>query len=275
MLSPRDQLIAEAKLAKELLQAPASDRPALYGQVYDQIYRMHLARNPDVLDFGASRSDLPFLLQRTRPGDVVAEVGCGTGLLAIELALAGRTVIGYDVSEVALEKASERARNVPNIKFESLSGFELPIGAATVEFAYSVGVLEHLHEEDVPSHIAAVARVLKPGGSYWIHTPHRSRASTAAKRFGVAEDAELDGDVHLKEWTYLELVRVLRQNNLPDVRLVWWFWQKRFRRVPVVPVWPVLQLERLPVSLPRNPMWASLSCVDACSILARRGAGGD
>lgn len=268
MLSPKEQLIAEAKLANELLDAAASARPALYGQMYDEMYRMHFARNPDILEFGATESFVPFLLGRTQPGQVVVEVGCGTGFLSIELARAGRTVIGYDVSAVALDTAVRRARAVAGVRFELLSGFELPRNTGSVDFAYSVEVLEHLHEEDVPAHLHAVARVLKPGGSYWIHTPYRDPTFTAAKRFGLVDDISLDGDVHLKEWTYSELAPVLRRCGFATIRLVWWFWGKRIGRVPLVPIWPMLALERLPIRLPPR-RWKSLTATVDCSILAR------
>lgn len=269
MLSRKEQVIAEGKLATQLGDAPANARSELYGQVYDQIYRMHFATRPDILDFGATHALVRFLLARTRRNDVVVEIGCGTGLLAVEMARAGRTVIACDVSAVALEKASERARGVPNVTFELLSGFGLPVKSASLDFAYSVEVIEHLHEEDVPTHAREVARVLKPDGAYWIHTPHRRRRVTVQQRFGLGDEVQTDADVHLKEWTYTELSRVLRRCGFADIGLVWWIWQRRLGRVPVVPIRPVLGLERLPIELLRSPRWSGLAGVDQCSVLAR------
>lgn len=269
--SAEEQLVAEGRLARQLLAAPARARAGLYGRVYDEVYRMHLARHPEVLDFGADRSLLPFLLERTREGELVVELGCGTGLLAVELARAGRRVVGCDVSARALALAKQRAAGVSGVDFKLLDGLQLPFTTHGVDFAYSVEVLEHIHEEDAQVHLAEIARILRPGGECWIHTPHRNYHRNAADRFGIAGETPPDGDVHLKEWTYTELAAELCRSGFVEARLVWWFWLKRLRRVPVVSLQPIRWLERLPPRmLPRSPRWSLLAGIAQCSILARR-----
>lgn len=209
-------MAAEAALAKRLLAASDVERESLYGEVYDEIYSMHFKRAPGVLEFGASPLLMPLLLDLTDQGQEVLEVGCGTGLLSIELARRGRIVTGLDVSTVALEHARRRAVDVPGANFEQIGGLDLG-PAESYDFAFSIEVLEHLHERDVPLHLSEVLRVLNPGGAYWILTPHPLGSGGVAERFGVSADAP--GDVHLKEWTYTEIGALLAGVGFADIRM--------------------------------------------------------
>ena len=138
MISANEQVQIEAELAKQLLSAPERERRALYGDVYDEIFRMHLSRDASTLDFGASLMFLPFLLRLTRPTESVLEIGCGAGLMAIELARAGRKVTGVDVSRVILDKARARSRGVTGLGFEHVSGVTFPYPGETFGAAYSI-----------------------------------------------------------------------------------------------------------------------------------------
>src|SRR5436305_11212285 len=64
--SRRQQVEIEAQLAQRLTDASASERRRLYGAVYDQIYDMHLSRDPLQLDFGARIELVKFLRKLTR-----------------------------------------------------------------------------------------------------------------------------------------------------------------------------------------------------------------
>ena len=208
VVSREEQVRIEGELAKQLEESSAEEREQLYGSVYDRIYEMHLSRNPDQLEFGASPILADLIETFTRPGDRLLEVGCGMGLIAIELARRGRRVTGVEVSEVSLEVARRRAEGVEGVAFEQVAGMGLPFADASFDFVYSIEVLEHLHPDDVAAHLAEVDRILKRGGKrngYWVFTPNGTHSISSAKeRFGV--DVEVEGDVHLKEWTYRELV---------------------------------------------------------------------
>src|SRR5439155_16075343 len=158
--SDEEQVLVEAELAKKLADASPQDRQKLYGPMYDQIYAMHLSRAPETLEFGASPVLLPLLLKLSRPGNKVLEVGCGAGLLAIELARSGRQVTGVEVSDVILEQARRRSQGVTGVTFETVTGVGLPFPDEAFDFAYSIEVLEHLHEADVEEHLYEVRRVL-------------------------------------------------------------------------------------------------------------------
>jgi hypothetical protein len=110
--------------------------------------------------------------------------------------------------------------------------------------------------------------VLKPGGAYWIHTPHPLESPTAYERFGA--DGEAATDIHLHVWTYRDLYLQLRRSGFHRVRHVWWFPARRLGRVPVVSIRPVRYIEPLAARLPRNERLVAIAGVDSCSVLAHR-----
>jgi ubiquinone/menaquinone biosynthesis C-methylase UbiE len=95
------------------------------------------------------------------PGDLVADVGTGTGFLA-ELALdAGARVIGIDISDGMLAQVTSR---FAGRAFEARRGdtAALPLAAGEVDAVLGNMVLHHA--EDPPAAIREMARALKPGG---------------------------------------------------------------------------------------------------------------
>lgn len=260
------QVEIEGQLAQSLARAAPDERPALYGRMYDQIYDMHFSRDPDVLDFGATPALVGFLGKLTRAGNSVVEVGCGGGLLAIEMAREGRHVLGLDVSARVLQAARRRAGDAPCLRLELTRGTAIPTPDATFDFAYSVEVLEHLHPEDVAAHLQEVHRVLKPGGRYWLLTPNRLDGITSADRFAV--DMTATGDVHLKEWTYSELDAQLRRAGFRSLRSPWR--NTRLTWLPLCPVAWFATAERLPAALLRRRRARSILGIVACSIVAAK-----
>jgi 2-polyprenyl-3-methyl-5-hydroxy-6-metoxy-1,4-benzoquinol methylase len=264
--SRRRQVEIEGQLAQRLTDASASERRRLYGQVYDQIYDMHLTREPLQLDFGARIELVKFLRKLTRAGDSVLEVGCGGGLLAIELARQGRQVLGVDVSARILEQARHRAGCLPGLTFALTEGTDLPAAEDSFDLAYSVEVIEHLHADDVSVHLREVRRVLKPGGHLWLLTPNRLDSVGAAARFGVA--LEPAADVHLKEWTYAELGDQLRAADFTSLRSPWR--NATMAWLPLLPARWFAAAERLPPRLLGHRSVRTLAGLVACSIVAEK-----
>jgi demethylmenaquinone methyltransferase/2-methoxy-6-polyprenyl-1,4-benzoquinol methylase len=113
------------------------------------------------------------------PGDSALDVACGTGDLAVELALrvggAGE-VVGSDFAEEMLERARAKA---PALRWEWGNALDLPYAgdrfdAATVGFGAR-------NFSDLDRGLAEMARVVKPGGRVVvleITTPRRPPLST-------------------------------------------------------------------------------------------------
>jgi SAM-dependent methyltransferase len=100
-------------------------------------------------------------------GSAVLEVGCGVGAQTCTLAVRspGARFTCIDVSAESLRRAAERVRaaGLRNVELRQADAMALPFGAGTFDHAFVCFVLEHLR--DPVAALAAVRRVLRPGGT--------------------------------------------------------------------------------------------------------------
>lgn len=101
------------------------------------------------------------------------DFGCGHGNFAHALLRAGAVYVrGVDYGESAISYA-EAARDrlgvpVSRLEFSVESVYRLSSPDASFDFAIQNGVFHHLDDEDAA--YREVARVLKPGGWFWVYT---------------------------------------------------------------------------------------------------------
>lgn len=108
-----------------------------------------------------------WLLGHVQPGAKVLDLGCGDGAFAAELAAAGATVLGVDVSATALDRARER---LPGADFrKSADGAPLPVDNGWADVVWAGDVLEHV--VDVAGMLADVRLALRDGGQLLVTTP--------------------------------------------------------------------------------------------------------
>jgi ArsR family transcriptional regulator len=93
---------------------------------------------------------------------VVADLGCGTGLVAAELAAAVGRVIAVDNSPAMLRAARERTAGLANVDLRRGDLAALPIGSASCDAALFLLVLTYV--ADTPAALREARRILKGGG---------------------------------------------------------------------------------------------------------------
>jgi ubiquinone/menaquinone biosynthesis C-methylase UbiE len=126
-------------------------------------------------------------LARVQPGDIVLDVGCGTGTLALEaqraVGSAGR-VYGIDPGEEQIARArAKAARRRLAVEFRVGVIEQLPFPDAMFDVVCSTLMMHHLPSSLKGQGLAEVARVLKPGGRLVIadFTRKQDRAGRAAR----------------------------------------------------------------------------------------------
>ena len=106
---------------------------------------------------------IPFL----DPGknDIVLDLGCGTGRLAIPIAELSRKVIGIDSSEEMLEVARCKSKQLKNVEYKRAEILRrLPFDDASFDKVVAVLVVNHVN--DLGKFFMEVHRVLKSGGAF-------------------------------------------------------------------------------------------------------------
>jgi SAM-dependent methyltransferase len=143
------------------------DSGSLHVESYDSIY----APLPDAL-----AGDVAFYAALARRGGGrVLEIGCGTGRVALALAIAGFDIVGLDLSEAMLAQARAKGQALPAA---AASRLELMRGdmrdfAFSRRFATIILPFRTFHlllsEADQRRCLAAIARHLERGGRVAIH----------------------------------------------------------------------------------------------------------
>lgn len=93
---------------------------------------------------------------------VVADLGCGTGFVASQLAPWVGRVIGVDGSAAMLKAAGRRTDELPNVELRRGDLTAIPVEDRTCDAALLLLVLSYVPE--APPVLRELARILKPGG---------------------------------------------------------------------------------------------------------------
>ena len=111
-------------------------------------------------------------------GKVGIDGGCGFGRSIFYAATYGAEMIGLDLSE-AIEAARENTRHLDGVHLVQGDIFHPPVKRASLDFAYSIGVLHHL--PDPKAGFLSLTRLVKPGAPVfiWVYLRGRGRQIAA------------------------------------------------------------------------------------------------
>jgi SAM-dependent methyltransferase len=189
----------------------------------DPVARADLARLQEVRRLRRERFEPPSPLRRLEPGRswaawaralgllmpawTVADLACGDGYLAIEIARWARRVVAVDRSAVVLRRARALARRqgVANIVWKRGEIEHLPLAARSVDVAL---LSQALHHAEVPARaLAEAVRITRPGGRVLVmelraHEEHWVRERLGDRWLGFRDE---------------ELARLMRQAGLERV----------------------------------------------------------
>jgi 2-polyprenyl-3-methyl-5-hydroxy-6-metoxy-1,4-benzoquinol methylase len=153
---------------------------------------------------------LGFLLGEATREDRALDLGCGDGTFTAQLATAAAEVVGADVAEAALRRASAQH---PSLEFRlvPIDG-PLPFDDNAFDLVWSSEVIEHV--ADTARWLSEVRRVLAPRGRLLLTTPNHARAAIAVR--GVERYSEPLGD-HLHLYTRRSLTELLHEFGFAPV----------------------------------------------------------
>lgn len=155
-LRPADQFAEQTKYLDEALHADAR----------------HERVSPPLLG-SKIRNDMLREFLRPAPGDLVVDLGCGSGRALVWNRDLGAEMIGIDISPFFSEDAR---RDVPLLLGDLR---RLPFADGTFTKAWSLDVLEHLSPDALQGMLTEANRVLAPGGAIFVYTHVRKNARVA------------------------------------------------------------------------------------------------
>jgi len=230
-----------------LLNAPAAARKEVAESLYDQRYGPQLAKRAGALP--SKRRLKKIALYRAiigRGHGSILEIGCGPGDLTYALVDQAERVVAIDISAKAIELAKMRKdlwslseAQKQKAEFRQMSAVQLDFPDATFDWVVSTSVVEHLHPEDVTSHMSEVRRVLKAGGKYLMWCPN-----------GLGHHSDREG--HLSMMSYGEWIEKLRDAGFAGFR------STLTSRLPMVDARLKVFLERMLWRLKIKLMWSHL-----------------
>lgn len=133
----------------------------------------------DELFWDSGESDLNNLILQDiewNAGASVLEIGCGVGRLLRPLATRAREVWGVDIAPTMVELGRQHLASLPNVHLHVTTGRLEMIPSASLDFAYSIIVFQHIPTKAaISTYLAEVARVLKGGGVFKFQVDGRRR----------------------------------------------------------------------------------------------------
>lgn len=144
----------------------------------------------EVYGSGVAREALLALLP---PGWTVADLGCGTGALAAELAPRVRKVVAVDQSAAMLRAARRRTAAFQNVELHEAALERLPLPDASCDAALAVLVLSYV--EDPGAALAEAARILRPGGRLVVVEAARHEDVALQRRMGQLRPGFAEGEL--------------------------------------------------------------------------------
>jgi ubiquinone/menaquinone biosynthesis C-methylase UbiE len=120
---------------------------------------------------------------KPKPGEIILDVGCGTGVFTIDILLSGSQVVGLDISLPMLIQAVKKLKGLP---FQMILAdiLNLPLPGNSFDKVISVTTLEFV--EDAKGAVEELFRVTQKGGSIVVATLN-SLSPWASRRRAKAE----------------------------------------------------------------------------------------
>jgi SAM-dependent methyltransferase len=103
----------------------------------------------------------------------ILDIGCGFGWCELDFIKKGcRSIKGIEIAGVDLEAAKENVHD-PKASFDIGSAIDIPYAPKSFDTVVSWEVIEHIPKNTELAMFKEIHRVLRPGGSFYLSTPHR------------------------------------------------------------------------------------------------------
>jgi len=122
--------------------------------------------------WGLYQQIVRYIPDKSITGKKVLDMGCGDGWIEkILLSKGAKYVNGIDLSPEVIKKAKKQ--NLKKVSYRVSDAINLPFKKSSFDVIVAFEVLEHIQPKGEKMMFSEVVRVLKPGGEFFLTTPHK------------------------------------------------------------------------------------------------------
>lgn len=210
----------ERELTRQLLKSTPETRwqdfERAYSIFYEELPWLNLyTGKADMRPAGERYKD--WLVEIGSPPKKIYEIGSGNAEMLSYFAELGFQCRATEVTQERGEKFL--SQSCANLSWGNCDGVHLDLFETenTYDVVISNQVIEHFHPDDVLAHFASVRNILVTGGLYIFNTPHKYAGPHDVSQVFGCDDPE---GLHLKEYTYSDLVRVAKEAGFRESHYV-------------------------------------------------------
>lgn len=149
------------------------DREIVNNEAYDYLAeRWYEAQDdPIALLRNLHKIEVPWILEEIRRHigyrAEILDMGCGAGFLSNDLALAGHSITGIDLSTSSLKVAESRDQT-KTVRYQQGDVYHVAFPRESFDVVVAMDLLEHV--SDPQKVISEATRILRPGGLFFFNT---------------------------------------------------------------------------------------------------------
>ena len=212
----------EKKLTQRLLNSPLENRWKIFEECYTILYSDLPWLNLPVSSVSVvTKEDLDkkysfWVSLVGAPQKKIYEVGSGKGELIRYLASIGHQC---RATEITSQRGEKFTKDQPGLSWSISDGVHLNRFEPNNHYDVVISdqVIEHIHPDDLLAHFKGVKSILTEKGRYILCTPHVHDGPWDVSRVFKCEKPI---GMHLKEYTYRELVKMLKRAGFKDIYTV-------------------------------------------------------
>jgi SAM-dependent methyltransferase len=166
------------------------------------------------------RSELDRLGPFFEPTSTVLDLGCGIGRIARYVAPRCESLWAVDASPRMLELARRRLAEQHNVRYALCADTRVPdVPDASVDFVYSIIVLQHLEKEHAFLLVEDVVRMLRPGAKALFTWPNLLDDFFLDSFLSYAHEGGSANPSRARMYTTVELERLLPAAGFSEVEV--------------------------------------------------------
>jgi 2-polyprenyl-6-hydroxyphenyl methylase/3-demethylubiquinone-9 3-methyltransferase len=144
-------------------------------------------------------AEIDFIVKKLSNNDVVLDLGCGYGRVAIELAKKAKKVIGIDISQDNIELAKSLHQQIAHLEFYKMNAVELNFPADMFDVTICIQNGISAFKEDPYLLLSEALRVTKKGGVLLFSTYSSKIWQDRLHWFQIQADAKLLGEINYEQ----------------------------------------------------------------------------